>query len=244
MRAHVLALWVAGCYDPRVQPGSPCSTGADCPLELACVAGTCGGAGDAAAGSDATLRGPDSGSPDGRPIDGPPPPIDAPKFSARIDIDGTAYTGIDYAGTWAADPGVGGICDGMPFSGPTQTVNGTADSPLFVSQMFNSVLTCTIPNVPSGTYQVRLLFAELRLGGAPCVGLQPPARIFDIALEGTTVASQFDMTGTGGGCAAAGGSGHAFDETYTVAVTDGALDVVETASQGTAALNAIELVQQ
>jgi len=132
----------------------------------------------------------------------------------------------------------------MPFTSPTQEINGTKDAPLFVDQMFNGKLSCTIPNVPAGMYRVTLLFAELRLGGPPCQSPLPPSRIFDISLEGTVVLSGFDMTSAGGGCAATGGPGHAFSKTFTVAVTDGALNVDESATQGASALNAIEIVAE
>ena len=56
--------------------------------------------------------------------------------------------------------------------------------------------------------------------------------------------SGFDMTSAGGGCAATGGPGHAFSKTFTVAVTDGALNVDESATQGASALNAIEIVAE
>jgi len=235
MGRWIAAVALAGCYAPQIHAGGSCSADQPCPSELRCVASTCVEPGAAepadAAGSDA------------RALDAPGS-ADAALSAIRIDVDGPAYTGIDYPGSWAADPGTGGICDGSPYASPTQTVNGTNDSTLFVGQMFGAALHCTIPDVPPGAYRVTLLFAELRLGQPPCETTTPPARIFDIALEGTTVATAFDMTDTGGGCAARGGPGHAFAESYMVAITDGELDVVETASQGAATLNAIELEPQ
>lgn len=41
-RVAILALLV-GCYSPTVVPGSPCSTDAECPNELRCIAQHCGG---------------------------------------------------------------------------------------------------------------------------------------------------------------------------------------------------------
>ncbi len=169
---------------------------------------------------------------------------DADRFAIRINVAGPAYTGVDYPGSWAADPGAGGICGGNQFDSPTPTINGTSDSPLFVNQMFATNLTCTIGGVPAGTYSVKLLFAELRLGGAPCTGPVGQDRIFDIEIEGTTVMPALDVTSFGGGCAAQGGSGHAFGVSFTVDVLDGTFDLAENASMGAAAINAIELVQQ
>jgi len=233
--------FAVGCYAPQIHEGAPCGDNGACPNEQRCIGGFCVVPGPA----DADSRD-GGGSTDATdaPADGTPVMRDGALAAIRIDIDGAAYSGVDYPGAWAADPGTGGICNGMTFASPTTTVNGTNDSTLFIGQMYNGTLTCTVPNVPAGTYKVTLLFAELRLGASPCTASSPPARIFDIALEGTTVATAFNMTATGGGCAASGGPGHAFSETYTIDVTDGALDVVETASQGAAALNAIELLQQ
>jgi hypothetical protein len=130
----------------------------------------------------------------------------------------------------------------MEFSSPTTDINGTNDSPLFFDQMFAPTLTCTIENLPAGSYRVTLLFAELRLGGAPCTGPVSASRIFDIAFEGVTVETAFDMTAASGGCAAMGGPGHAVDRSFNVDVLDGTLDITQTASAGAAALNAIEIV--
>jgi hypothetical protein len=52
---------LAGCYSPKIHPGSPCTSNDQCPQELSCVRGTCGGSN--------TL-----------PIDGPGlPPMDSPR---------------------------------------------------------------------------------------------------------------------------------------------------------------------
>lgn len=165
-----------------------------------------------------------------------------PSFAVRVNIAGPAYTGVDHPGAWTTDPGVGGICNGAQFDSPTMTLNSTNDSALYRNQMYGATLTCAVPNIPSGTYQVTLLFAELRLGGAPCTG-GAGDRIFDVSLEGTTVLTAFDLTTAGGGCAAMGGSGHPIDKVYTVPITDGTLNLSATASMGAAALNAIEIIR-
>jgi hypothetical protein len=112
------------------------------PDKLQCIAGSCvatGAPDDAVTAFDAL------------PAD--TPRADAASFAVRIDIAGPAHTGIDYAGNWSADPGPGGICNGTPFTSPTMGINGTNDAALFVNQMFNGKLSCTIPNVPAGTYR-------------------------------------------------------------------------------------------
>ncbi|HTR52777.1 MAG TPA: malectin domain-containing carbohydrate-binding protein [Kofleriaceae bacterium] len=251
---HVLGLLVAtgGCLP---QPAFHCGQDSDCATagavcqtavgycsfsDLGCPSGQrfgslSGSYANQCVGA-ANDGGVDSGR-DARSGDGP-----AASFAARVNVAGPMYAGVDHPGTWAADPGAGGICDGTEFDSPTPTVNASNDSTLYVNQMFGSTLTCTIHGVPAGTYQVTLLFAELRLGGSPCVAAGD--RTFDIQLEGTTVLSGFDLTTIGGGCAAAGGSGHPVDKTFMVTVNDGALDLVETASSGAAVLNAIEIVGQ
>jgi hypothetical protein len=57
---------VAGCYNPTIGTGSPCTTSSECPGDLACVAGTCGGTVDAGVSSDVTIM-----------ADAPAPPGDA-----------------------------------------------------------------------------------------------------------------------------------------------------------------------
>lgn len=227
-RPWAALLVLAGCYGPHAQPGGACANGL-CPSGLTCVGGVCTD-GTQAIDAPVTI--------DGKHVDAATP-IDAAPFAVRIDLAGPAYTGIDHPGAWVADPGT---CDGLQFDSPTPTINGTNDSTLYVNQKYGGILTCAITSIPPGMYKVTLLFAELRLGGMPCTGPAGQTRVFDIALEGTNVATGLDMTTTGGGCAASGGPGHAFDRAFDVAITDGSLDVVETASMGAAALDAIEVV--
>ncbi|MEM1447049.1 MAG: malectin domain-containing carbohydrate-binding protein, partial [Planctomycetota bacterium] len=68
--------------------------------------------------------------------------------------------------------------------------------------------------VDNGSYQVDLYFADT-FSGTQGVG----DRVFDIQLEGVTVADDFDVV------AAAGGGYRAYVETFTVAVSDGILDL-------------------
>ncbi|MEM6854729.1 MAG: malectin domain-containing carbohydrate-binding protein, partial [Planctomycetota bacterium] len=68
--------------------------------------------------------------------------------------------------------------------------------------------------VDNGSYQVDLYFADT-FSGTQGIG----DRVFDIQLEGVTVADDFDVV------AAAGGGYRAYVETFTVAVSDGVLDL-------------------
>ncbi|HEY5921099.1 MAG TPA: malectin domain-containing carbohydrate-binding protein [Kofleriaceae bacterium] len=222
-----------GCYSPTPQPGAQCSPEGSCPSGLVCANGIC------------TIGRPDGGH-DADGVDGSG--LDATTedgaraFAVRINIGGPAHTGVDYSGAWSADPGVGGICNGTVFESPTAGINGTNDAVLFVEQMFSPTLSCAIANIPSGSYRVTLLFAELRLGGSPCVGPSGASRVFDIALEGVTVASDFDMTAACGGCSASGGTGSAIDRGFDIDIVDGTLDLTAVASTGAAAINAIAVV--
>jgi Malectin domain len=89
---------------------------------------------------------------------------------------------------------------------------------------------------------VTLLFAEVYWGGPPCGGSSTGSRVFSIALEGATVLAGYNETVDDGGCAA--GTGHPVDKSFVIPISDGALDIAMAATVDTAALNAIELVEQ
>jgi hypothetical protein len=59
---------LAGCYSPKVAPGSPCATSDDCPSALKCVANVCGGTEPA---DDADVDTPSDPPPDASPHDSP-----------------------------------------------------------------------------------------------------------------------------------------------------------------------------
>ncbi len=89
-------------------------------------------------------------------------------------------------------------------------------------------------NIGPGTYKVRLHFAEI-WGGATKAG----DRVFDIALESTTEAYNFDIIKE------AGGRLKAIVKEYTIKVTDSALNIILTKSASSGnngpAINAIEI---
>ncbi len=71
------------------------------------------------------------------------------------------------------------------------------------------------------------------------------SQIFDITLEGTKVESAFNVTDASGGCVANGGAGsHPVSKTYTIAVTDGTLDVelTSTAANQASMLSALQVI--
>jgi hypothetical protein len=173
-------------------------------------------------------------------IDGDAPDGFVP-FERRINLNGPAYTGIDFPGMWEADPGTGGVCGPTPYTAPTQVV-GTNDGPLFVGQIYSSTaVTCSVAGLPPGNYQVTLLFGNTYFHDACPGGLVN--QMFDIQLEGATVLSNLDLDTEAGGCMANGGNGHPVTKQFTVAVTDGALDINEPAKVSVAMLSAIQIVK-
>jgi hypothetical protein len=161
----------------------------------------------------------------------------------RIDLNGPSIVGVDHPGTWAADPGVGGVCG--PASGHRgNAVNGTVDDALFQGYMLGNPITCSVGMLLPGTYRVRLYFAEVYFGPG-CAGGGPGtgARVFDIALEGTTVLRNFDIFAEGR-CAMSTTDTTSMPvvKEFVVPVTDGTLDISLPASVNQALLSAIEIL--
>jgi len=114
----------------------------------------------------------------------------------RVNSGGPAYT--DSLGqVWSADTGYSG--------GSTYTVSGaianTNDPTLYRTERWGS-FTYSF-KVPSGTYSVTLKFAETSFNAAG-------NRVFSVAINGTTMLSNFDIY------AAAGGANTAVDRTFQV----------------------------
>jgi hypothetical protein len=84
--------------------------------------------------------------------------------------------------------------------------------------------------VANGKYTVNLKFAELYFGSAG-------QRVFNIAINGQTVASNFDIV------AAAGGSAKAVDRLFQVDVTGGRITIQMTSTVDDPAVNAIEILK-
>jgi hypothetical protein len=123
----------------------------------------------------------------------------------------TSYT--DSQGRlWAADrqyqPGSWGYVGGGTYivTGP---IAGTNDPPLYQTERWG--MSAYRFDVPNGSYQVTLKFAEIFWSS-------PGQRLFDVRIEGTTVLSNFDMV-------AVAGKLRAIDRTFTVQVSDGRLDI-------------------
>ncbi len=165
---------------------------------------------------------------DGQAVDGSIV-IDAfvPAVVARYNIGGAAYVGTtDYPGSWAADPG--NICTGtisnLDANGP---ISGTVDDALFQKQRYGiPLVTCQVA-VANGDYSVTLLFGPIYYGGGanPTCMFPTTHQVFSIAIEGTTVASNYDLTADAGGCVLNGSTAKPITKTYPVSVGNGMLEI-------------------
>ncbi|MGB8590901.1 MAG: malectin domain-containing carbohydrate-binding protein, partial [Candidatus Acidiferrales bacterium] len=121
-----------------------------------------------------------------------PPPSFTP---VRINSGGPAYN--DSLGQpWKADTGYSG---GAPFS-VTNMITNTADPTLYKTSRYGASFSYAI-SAPAGTYSVTLKFAEP-------VWSAKGKRIFNVAINGKTVLSMFDIL------AAAGAEFKAVDEAF------------------------------
>ena len=166
-------------------------------------------------------------------------------FALRINLNGPEHVGTDWPGIWAADPGVGGACGPSAFT-TASAINGTLDDALFQGEVFGNPTTCSVGGgtIPSGTYDVNLLFAEIFFGPG-CAGGGPGtgARVFDIELEGAPMEAGFDIFAEGG-CAASTTDPTTVPvvRSYQIAILDGSLDVLLPATVNNGMLSAIEVL--
>jgi hypothetical protein len=184
-------------------------------------------------------------APDLRPVDPPRDgPVDTrPPVAMRININGPRHVGVDFPGVWTADPGEGGVCRPTNFE-VDNAINGTRDDSLFQGEVYGSPVICSVGrSLPRGLYQVNLYFAEIYWGpGCPGGGPGPGARIFDIALEGTTVLSNLDLFREGRCVASPNGMGMPVIKRFMVNINDGTLDIRLNARVDNANITAIELL--
>lgn len=167
------------------------------------------------------------------------PPVDAfPPLVIRLNEGGGEVVGVDYPGTWT-DDAAHIACSGNIYS-VTSPINGTVDDALFQDIVYGlPTLTCAIPALPSGMYQVRLLFAELFFD---CPTGSTADHQFNVALEGAMVGSTLSSRTDGGGCATT--TGHPYSLQTTLPVTDGQLDITVTAvGSSSGAVSAIEVIR-
>ena len=115
-------------------------------------------------------------------------PTPTPAFPAqRIHCGGPQY--VDSQGqTWAADTGFNG---GWAYQ-TNNAIAGTSDSALYDDERAGNPFTYTFSNVPPGSYQVTLKFAEVFWSGSG-------QRVFNASINGTQVLTNFDIAADAGG---------------------------------------------
>ena len=147
---------------------------------------------------------------------------DAPAFSLKVNCGGSAVTG-----GWAADTGYSG---GTAKSTTSAIANATnAPKAIYQTRRYAPTLTYSFPAVPDGTYTIRLHFAELYYGAAG-------RRIFNVAIEGSTRLTNFDIY------QAAGGKYRAVVRTFENIAVSGGLQIQGVASVDGAQFNGIEIL--
>ncbi len=152
-------------------------------------------------------------------------PAPPPSGSAiRVNAGGNAYT--DPQGqVWSADTGYSGAT--FTYS-TTQSISGTAAPALYQSERYGSSFQYQF-SVPNGTYAVTLKFAELYWNA-------PGQRIFNVAINGQPVLTNFDIV------AQAGGAGIALDRTFVTAVAGGQVTIAFNAVVDKAKIGAIAIL--
>jgi chitinase len=140
------------------------------------------------------------------------------------------------AQTWRADQaydegGWGYVGDTAPFA-VSRSIDNTSDPTLYQTQRWSEGAFGYQFDVPNGTYEVELHFAELYRRGANL-------RKFDVILEGQTVLADLDVF------ASAGGAFRALKRSFTVTVSDGELNVdLARGSADNPMLNALKVAKQ
>jgi hypothetical protein len=141
--------------------------------------------------------------------------------TVRVNAGGGEYTGTT-GRMWSSDTGFAG---GSVFS-TSSPIGGTTDDTLYQTLRYGNFQYDFA--VTNGDYQVTLKFAEVFHSNAG-------SRVFDVAINGQTVLSSFDIVG------AAGGWRTAVDRQFPVSVTSGQITVTFTSVVDNAAINAIEI---
>jgi hypothetical protein len=151
--------------------------------------------------------------------------LTAPTFTPiRVNAGGAAYT--DTLGqSWSADTG---YQQGTAYA-TASAIAGTPDGALYQAQRYSPSGPLTYQfTVANGNRTVKLKFAELYYTSSG-------QRIFDVAINGTTVTSHLDVF------SAAGGSNRALDLVYPVVVAGGQVTVTLMPVAGLPTINAIEI---
>jgi hypothetical protein len=135
---------------------------------------------------------------------------------------------------WEADATNKYFVGGIGFNSCPRAIANTQEDPLYCTYRYwTSVPTLPATNyaftIPNGTYQLTMYFAETHFNATG-------SRVFDIRLENNLVRSNYDIF------AVAGGKDIATNLTYTVAVTDGKLNIAFQNKVNNPLVNAIEVI--
>jgi hypothetical protein len=169
-----------------------------------------------------------------------------PEYTAG---DGTVYQASSatsaFTGGGATTPGDAGIPSDLQIA-------GTDDDTLYESELYGGgdgsapdAPNLSIPVSESGTYEVTLKFAEIYQGvsssdspdsSGPTDGTNENDRLFSVTVEDEEVLTQYDIFSEVGPATAT-------DKTYTVAVTDGTLNVDFAVTNDNAKLSAVKVEQ-
>jgi len=228
---------ITGCFNPGLADGQfACDENLSCPVDFTCVSGSCRRSGDtqdAAADAreffDAAVDAdPDEPDAEAGLADAAKPGADASGFTAvYLNINGPLVNGIDFPGAWASDNGTGDACNGQEntYGGG---ISGTVDDELFRHLVFETTgndFSCSIPNIPDGSYTVTLLWGEVFFGSECAGGGGVGSRVFSVYAEASLKVSALDVYNEGGGCVAASMTAQPVVRQFTVTVSDGSLDL-------------------
>ncbi|WP_328907670.1 S8 family serine peptidase [Streptomyces sp. NBC_00234] len=167
------------------------------------------------------------------PVISVPVKVVVPEYQAAVDA-GASNTAVDTFGdTWQPDrkylAGAFGYEGTSSVRSTTKAIAGTDDPKLFQDAR-EGMYGYRFDNVPDGVYTVELDFAELSSS-------KPGQRVFDVLAEDIKVLPSLDITREAGTYAAV-------TRTYTVAVTDGVLNVRFVATSGKPQINAIRVTER
>jgi hypothetical protein len=109
----------------------------------------------------------------------------------------------------------------------THAIGGTPDPPLFQTEYYGKSFTFNAA-VPNGNYTVTLDFAEIYWSS-------PGMRIFNVAINGTKVLSNFDILGVTQ-------PNSALEETFPVAVTSGSVSIAFTTVVDNAKIDSLSIL--
>lgn len=148
-----------------------------------------------------------------------------PPGTLRINAGGGAYSD-SLGNSWSADSGFQG---GATYNSGA-AIAGTSDSTLYQTVRYNTGGPVVYQvSVPNGSYTVTLKFAEPYFTSSG-------SRVFNVALNGTTVQSNLDVF------AASGGIDRALDLSFPVTVSGGQITVTLTAVVAAPMVSAIQVV--